>query len=91
MLPGPSELLIIFGVALLLFGPSKLPQLGGAIGESIRNFKKGMKLNEGQDTQQPNSQANPQLAKEASSQNLADPSVHTPPQASQVPPPKFDA
>ncbi len=43
MIPGPSELLIIFGVALLLFGPSKLPQLGDAIGKSIRNFKKGMK------------------------------------------------
>ena len=48
MLPGPSELLIIFGVALLLFGPSKLPQLGSAIGESIRNFRKGMKLNDDQ-------------------------------------------
>jgi sec-independent protein translocase protein TatA len=43
MLPASSEWLIIFGVALLLFGPSKLPQLGGAIGASIRNFKKGMK------------------------------------------------
>ncbi len=50
MLPGPSELLIIFGVALLLFGPSKLPQLGSAIGESIRNFRKGMKPNEDQDS-----------------------------------------
>ena len=43
MMPAPSEWLIIFGVALLFFGPSKLPQLGGAIGASIRNFKKGMK------------------------------------------------
>lgn len=54
MIPGPSELLIIFGVALLLFGPSKLPQLGSAIGESIRNFRKGMKPQdgvEGQETQ----------------------------------------
>lgn len=49
MLPGPSELLIIFGVALLLFGPSKLPQLGSAIGESIRNFRKGMKPIDEQD------------------------------------------
>lgn len=43
MMPGPSELLIILGVALLIFGPSKLPLLGSAIGESIRNFRKGMK------------------------------------------------
>lgn len=43
MMPGSSEWLIILGVALLIFGPSKLPQLGGAVGESIRNFRKGMK------------------------------------------------
>lgn len=42
MLPGTTELLIILGVTLLLFGPSKLPQLGRAIGESIRNFRKGV-------------------------------------------------
>lgn len=46
MIPAPSELLIIGGIALLLFGPSKLPQLGSAIGESIRNFRKGMKPQE---------------------------------------------
>jgi len=43
MMPGSTEWLIILGVALLIFGPKKLPQLGGAIGESIRNFKKGIK------------------------------------------------
>lgn len=43
MLPGSTELLIIFCVALLIFGPSKLPKLGGAIGESIRNFRKGVR------------------------------------------------
>ena len=42
MIPGSTELLIIFGVALLLFGPTKLPKLGSAIGESIRNFRRGM-------------------------------------------------
>ncbi len=42
-LPGISELLIIFGVVFLLFGAKKLPALGGAIGESIKNFKKGVK------------------------------------------------
>ena len=39
---GSTELVIILGVALLLFGPTKLPQLGKAIGESIRNFRKGI-------------------------------------------------
>ena len=46
LLPGSSELLLIMGVALLLFGPKKLPQLGSAIGESIRNFRKGIKTPE---------------------------------------------
>ena len=46
MMPGWSELLIIAGVVVLLFGTSKLPKLGGAIGESIKNFKKGIRDDE---------------------------------------------
>ena len=42
MFTGSWEWLIIFGVLLLLFGGSKLPKLGGALGEGIRNFKKGI-------------------------------------------------
>lgn len=42
MLPGTSEWMIILGIALLMFGPSKLPKLGGALGHGIRNFKKGL-------------------------------------------------
>ena len=34
------EVVLIFGAVLLIFGPSKLPQLGEAIGKSIRNFRK---------------------------------------------------
>lgn len=45
-MPGMWELIIIFGVIFLLFGAKKLPQLGGAIGESIKNFKKGVKEDE---------------------------------------------
>ena len=45
MLPGGMELWIILAVVVLLFGGKKLPQLGGAIGESIKNFKKGVKDN----------------------------------------------
>lgn len=48
LIPGTSELLIIFGALLLLFGGRKLPQLGGALGESIRNFKKGLSGPEGE-------------------------------------------
>ena len=45
-LPGPTELLLILGVLVLLFGATKLPKLGGAIGESIKNFKRGVKDDE---------------------------------------------
>lgn len=40
---GVSELLIILLIVILFFGGKKLPQLGSSIGESIKNFKKGMK------------------------------------------------
>ncbi|HEX8824155.1 MAG TPA: twin-arginine translocase TatA/TatE family subunit [Archangium sp.] len=36
-----SEILMIMGVLLLLFGGSRLPQLGSALGSAIRNFKRG--------------------------------------------------
>jgi len=39
----PMHLLLIFGIALLVFGPKKLPQLGKGIGEGIRGFKSAMK------------------------------------------------
>ena len=39
----PTHLLLIFGIALLVFGPKKLPELGKGIGEGIRNFKSGLK------------------------------------------------
>ena len=35
----PMHLLVIVGVALLVFGPKKLPELGKGIGEGIRGFK----------------------------------------------------
>jgi sec-independent protein translocase protein TatA len=37
---GASELVIILIIVLVLFGGSKLPQIGKGIGEAIRNFKK---------------------------------------------------
>lgn len=38
---GMPEILIILLVALLLFGPRKLPELGRSLGQSIREFQKG--------------------------------------------------
>ncbi len=42
----PMHLLVIFGIALLVFGPKKLPELGKGIGEGIRGFKSAMKEEE---------------------------------------------
>jgi sec-independent protein translocase protein TatA len=39
----PMHLVVIFGIALLVFGPKKLPELGKGIGEGIRGFKSAMK------------------------------------------------
>jgi sec-independent protein translocase protein TatA len=39
---GMPELLVIGVIALVFFGPGKLPELGGAIGKSIKDFKKSM-------------------------------------------------
>ena len=40
---GFSELIIILLIVIVLFGASRLPQLGRGLGEGIRNFKKGIK------------------------------------------------
>lgn len=39
---GTTELLVIGGIVLLLFGGKKLPQLGRSMGSAITNFKKGL-------------------------------------------------
>ncbi len=39
---GVGEIAIILIIALLIFGPSKLPKLGRAAGETLKEFKKGM-------------------------------------------------
>ena len=53
----PSHLLILLVIALIIFGPSKLGDVGGALGKAIRDFKRAMNENE---TQAPaKSTANP--------------------------------
>jgi sec-independent protein translocase protein TatA len=45
---GLPEILLILAIALLIFGPSKLADLGKGLGEGINNFKASVK--EGEDT-----------------------------------------
>lgn len=40
MLPGPTELIVILVIALIIFGPKRLPEMGKAIGKAINEFKR---------------------------------------------------
>ena len=42
-MPGPMEVVVILLVVLLLFGAKRLPEIGRALGEGIREFKKSLK------------------------------------------------
>ncbi len=46
---GVQELLVILAIIVVIFGASKIPQLGKGLGEGIRNFKKGLKDDEGKE------------------------------------------
>lgn len=43
---GTTELIIILVLVLIIFGAGKLPQVGGALGKGLRNFKDGVKEGE---------------------------------------------
>lgn len=43
---GMTEALVILLILVVVFGASKLPQLGRGLGEGIRNFKRGVRDNE---------------------------------------------
>ena len=40
---GTPELLVIFGIAFLVFGGKKLPEIGAGLGKGIKSFKTGLK------------------------------------------------
>jgi len=44
----PTHLLLVLGIALLVFGPKNLPGLGRGLGEAIRGFKASMKESDGE-------------------------------------------
>jgi len=58
---GTTELLVILVIALVIFGGSKLPELGSAIGKGIKNFKKGLaSINEDEEKKEIKSSENNQ-------------------------------
>jgi len=50
---GTQELVIILVIVLVIFGAGKLPQIGGALGKGIRDFKKGMDNDDDDDNDEP--------------------------------------
>ena len=56
---GVPELLVILVVALLIFGPSKLPSLGKSLGEGITSFKKGLSGQTGDEEEEKAKSENP--------------------------------
>ena len=43
---GTTELLIVLGIVIVLFGARRLPELGAGVGKAIRNFKGGLSGND---------------------------------------------
>ncbi|MEM0982156.1 MAG: twin-arginine translocase TatA/TatE family subunit [Cyanobacteria bacterium P01_H01_bin.58] len=43
---GWTEVIVVIGVALLIFGPKKIPELGSAVGRTLRSFKDEMNAQE---------------------------------------------
>jgi sec-independent protein translocase protein TatA len=52
-MPGGAEMLVVLFVLLLLFGGTRLPQLAKGLGQSIREFKKGVSQITDDDTEEP--------------------------------------
>ncbi len=53
---GPVEIGLILVIVLIVFGVGKLPQVGGALGKGIREFRNQVK-GEGEETKQPEAKA----------------------------------
>jgi sec-independent protein translocase protein TatA len=60
----PTHLLVIVGIALLVFGPKKLPELGKGIGEGIRGFKSAIKAEEDKPARTMSPATDPTMSKE---------------------------
>ena len=51
MMPGPTELIIILIIVVLIFGAKRIPEIMGGLGKGIRTFKKTLENDEPQPTQ----------------------------------------
>jgi len=58
---GMPELLVIMVIILIIFGAGKLPEIGGAIGKGIKNFKKSIREGDEIDVTPDNKKIDPKL------------------------------
>jgi sec-independent protein translocase protein TatA len=79
---GPWEIAIVVVIALLIFGPKKLPDLGSSLGKSISGFKSGLKEAQGEMKSAMNADAEAPASAEAS---VATPSSAAPATAAREP------
>ena len=61
---GPLELIIILVIVLVVFGVGRLPQVGGAIGKSLRAFKRGVEGKEEEATEKEATSSSNELSEE---------------------------
>lgn len=62
------DLLVVLLIALIIFGPRKLPEIGGAIGKSIREFQKASREEERSKAPEPESLPQPSAARSISTE-----------------------
>ncbi len=70
-IPAPTELLLILGIALVVFGPKRIPEMMEGIAKGIKTFKKSMEMDETPPVQPPP----PQVTQEAKPPEPVEPKV----------------
>jgi sec-independent protein translocase protein TatA len=55
---GPTELIILLVIVLLLFGPGRIGKIAGELGKGIKSFREGLSNNEDSDDQPTDSKGN---------------------------------
>jgi sec-independent protein translocase protein TatA len=73
MIPGPTELILILLIVIMVFGAKKIPEIMGGLGKGIKSFKKAMEGEENPETTAPPLTATPTqpAAPPAPAQNAA--------------------
>lgn len=67
MLPGPSELIVILLIVVIIFGAKRIPEIMGGLGKGIRSFKKAM------DTDEPPAEPAPPAASQTTQKQPEEP------------------